>query len=313
MLKQLHDISTPIIKDLINNIRIISTKTIPLKFTPESYFISDTISNYIANNTKYYEEIIVQYQTNTLKFYIDNMDNFLKYILFIKAFYVLELFNKENINLDIYLFTTPFKKTLPEFTYGKQGEISPENNSVLGVFEVNSGVSYLDPNNRQIIIFREEEVEKVMLHELIHSLDIDKCIKIKKRDEKAINNFFNLPQKKEVKFYEIFTEATALVLHTILNSILNEENVEKLFENEIIFSKKQYKKVLPFYKNAEAAVLEYYMLKLGVILDVDEFINRFMFNNSFTSKEFWQFIKKNIETLDLTKLKVEGNSLRMTY
>ena len=54
------------------------------------------------------------------------------------------------------------------------------------------------------------------------------------------------------------------------------------------------------------------MLKLGAILDVDAFINKFMFCNEFTTKEFWQFIKKNIETLDLTKLKVEDDSLRMT-
>ena len=300
MLKQLYNISLPIIKDILYNIYIISEKTIPVKNIPNSRFISKTIYNYIANNTKYYKEIKVRYQTNTLTFYIDNIDNILNTILFIKAFYVFELFNKENIDLDIYLISTPFKKTLPK------------NNSVIGVHEVNSGFCNLDPNNRYILIFREEEMEKVLLHELIHALDIDTCIKTTKGVEKSINNFFNLPQNNEVKLFESFTEATALVLHTILNSIFNEENVEKLFGNEIIFSKKQYKKVLPYYKTADASVLEYYMLKLGAILDVDAFINKFMFCNEFTTKEFWKFIKKNIKKLDLTKLKVEGNSLRMT-
>lgn len=300
MLKQLYNISLPIVKDILYNIYIISEKTIPVKHIPKSRFISKTIYNYIANNTKYYKEIKVRYQTNTLTFYIDNMDNILNTILFIKAFYVFELFNKENIDLNIYLFSTPFKKTLPK------------NNSVIGVHEVNSGFCNLDPNNRYIVIFREEEMEKVLLHELIHALDIDTCIKTTKGVEKSINNFFNLPQNNEVKLFESFTEATALVLHTILNSIFNEENVEKLFGNEIIFSKKQYKKVLPYYKTANASVLEYYMLKLGAILDVDAFINKFMFCNEFTTKEFWQFIKKNIKKLDLTKLKVEDDSLRMT-
>ena len=57
MLKQLYNISLPIIKDILYNIYIISEKTIPVKYIPKSRFISKTIYNYIANNTKYYREI----------------------------------------------------------------------------------------------------------------------------------------------------------------------------------------------------------------------------------------------------------------
>ena len=63
----------------------------------------------------------------------------------------------KNINIEIY--NTPFKKKLPCRNYCKN----------LSSININSGLSY----SNNIIIYRKEELLKVLIHEIIHILDID--------------------------------------------------------------------------------------------------------------------------------------------
>ena len=61
-------------------------------------------------------------------------------------------------NLNIEIYDTPFKKTFNCNNHKKCGKLTQNN--------VNSGLSYL--NN--IVIFRKEEMLKLLIHELIHML-----------------------------------------------------------------------------------------------------------------------------------------------
>ena len=63
-------------------------------------------------------------------------------------------------NLNIQIYDTPFKKTFGCNNHKKCGKLNHNN--------VNSGLSYL--NN--IVIFDKRNL-KLLIHELIHALDID--------------------------------------------------------------------------------------------------------------------------------------------
>lgn len=78
---------------------------------------------------------------------------------------------------------------------------------------------------RRVLIYREEHVHKVILHELIHAYDIDynnyddKCVEKK---EKALKQFFeyNLQNDKLLDLNETFTELLACYLHLFLYRFL---------------------------------------------------------------------------------------------
>ena len=110
---------------------------------------------------------------------------------------------------------------------------------------VNSGLTIHELNTFKIIIFRKEEMEKVIIHELIHALNID--IPFRKDFqlyENSIKCHFNVSKTNQINIFEAFTEALGVYYNTLFNCILTNTDFHKIFTNEIKFSILQSIKIL---------------------------------------------------------------------
>jgi hypothetical protein len=136
----------------------------------------------------------------------------------------------------IVLITTLFKKNL-----------SKEYN-VLGPREINSGLCIF--NTRKILIFRKEEYEKLLIHELCHLLNLDFSVV----NIQNIYDIVNLNPESETRINESITEILALIIHSIIVSINLTQTKKKnynlgstLINYEINFNLVQIAKILNHY------------------------------------------------------------------
>jgi len=101
-------------------------------------------------------------------------------------------------SLTIYLYMTDFKKKLPT-----------SSSEILGPGNVNTGLTSRCATDNEVIIYREEEWFKVLIHELIHSFGLDFHSSDDERNE--LNAIFNV--KSEYVFEEAYAETWARVLN----------------------------------------------------------------------------------------------------
>ena len=187
---------------------------------------------------------------------------------------------------NIYIWLTDMKKQFP-----KKGQI-------LGMDNVNSASCDVYPpdiqKNGDIYIWRKEEILKVLIHELLHSLRYDyysqnKVLDNMLKKEFNVNNHLNIN--------ESYTETLATILNCIYFTIENGRSFEyflALLSNEIGYSDRQVQKILKHYnyhhfgelyrKNSNrifkqnASVFSYYILKNILLNNVSEFIKYAMQN-----------------------------------
>lgn len=104
----------------------------------------------------------------------------------------------------------------------------PQNNELLGIKNVNSG--YTDFNENIIFVWRLEEFEKVLFHELVHYFDLDRR---DERVEKIIDKI------SEPSYYEAITDYWGIYYHLIYLSLLSRVSIKLLLEIELSFIKNQ--------------------------------------------------------------------------
>ena len=125
---------------------------------------------------------------------------------------------EENKPINMYLVLTPLEKNL-------------EIDSIIGPKNINSG--YTDFNENEIFIWREEEFEKVILHELIHYIDMDNR-HIKFNDNVLIHNVNNFKS-----YFEAFTDFWGIIYHLIYVSLVTERSINSLLQIEFKFMENQ--------------------------------------------------------------------------
>ena len=133
-------------------------------------------------------------------------------ILFIE--YIKQKTNNKN-DICIYLMLTKLKKNIPF-----------SSNVLIDVEHVNSG--YTDPLNNIIFIWRLEEFEKVLFHEIIHLFEFD-C-----RNYNT-NIIFNINGPHN--YYEAITDFWGILYYLIYLSLLTNISIKTLFEIEFTFIK----------------------------------------------------------------------------
>ena len=341
------------IKNILKNklkksdIQIKEIKDTPNKYLKDNEFTSDKIKHNIVNNLKYcYEitsnhpnateskDIIIYFRKKPLNYSKIIPKNIIQMLSIIKL--LKTLFKRNNIQKIIY-FETDEKKKFPK-----------SQNIPLGPNEVNSGLTFLDPHvNGDIILYRKEEVIKVLIHELIHSNLIDEKIIFSNHINASFNNLFCTDYK--ILLNEAFTETLATIINIFYINIIN--NLQKrelngMFNNELKYSKYICAKILRYYnidkisdviKNnnicklkfpQKTNVFSYYILKnilltkhldFGNILfksnQMTETKNNYKINNEKEIKEIIKLIVDNIKLLDDNKNIIENsdknNSLRM--
>jgi hypothetical protein len=158
--------------------------------------------------------------------------------------------NKETKETKIYLILTDLKKNLNQ-------------NEVIGPKNINSG--YTNIVNKEILIWREEEFEKVIFHELIHFMDLD-TRKVTFNDEKLKINIL-----QDKSYFEGFTDFWGILYHTIYLSVILKKSPNSLLQIEYEFIKNQANLINKFFNlgdwsinkklNQKSPAFSYFILK----------------------------------------------------
>lgn len=165
--------------------------------------------------------------------------------------YIIEYLKKKSNNkkkINIFLILTNLKKKYPI-------------NEIIGVDHVNTG--YTD-NTNIIFIWRNEECEKVLFHEISHYFNID-------RKKENIN--LNLNINTHQNYNESIADFYGIIYHLIYLSILTDNPIKLLLEIELGFIRNQcmvinnyfgftsWKTQIPKQINQNTSAFSYYILK----------------------------------------------------
>jgi hypothetical protein len=104
----------------------------------------------------------------------------------------------------------------------------PLEKETIGVKSVNGG--YTDLLENIIFVWREEEFEKVLFHELIHYFDLDE------KDKRLV-----MPYKIEgpTSYFEFITDFWAIYYHIIYLSLSSHKSIKSLLSYELEFMRNQ--------------------------------------------------------------------------
>jgi hypothetical protein len=223
-----------------------------------------------------------------------------------------KLLNHDDYSQKIIFFHNDKKKRFPT-----------TNKVVLGPNEVNSGVTYVntvDQKNKKgckIILYRKQEVLKVLVHELVHAhlLDIDMILW---KDSVTFSKLFCT--KYNVLLNEAYAEWYANIFNLVYINIVEKigrKSLMNMYYHEVKYSIYISKKILHFYtisgvreiiKRGETCsilfpqqtnIVSYYILKNILLLQYDEVkkdINNIV-----------EIIKKNMYLLDSIKNNYDYN------
>jgi hypothetical protein len=268
-----------------------------------SKFISQDVINDIISRTKFYatiignnREIIIFGKTKEeIKIYIMKTVTLLNYF---------NLFHYNNTKINIYSFLSDRKKKFPK-------------DSFYTPYHVNTAYSIA---KTEIVMFRKEEYEKVLIHELIHFYKLD----IYDRQSQLINKFpkFNFRFNPN----EAYTDFFAIILHILYVNHITNISLKKLIKIELGFINHQAKKILNKANannintllkifNQSTSVFSYFILKSAMFnnkdllntLNLHQFnINYMKIPDTFISKK-WNRLLKNQKNL------LSSNNQKMSY
>jgi len=243
--------------------------------------IRNIIDNQIIN--------IYEIKQDNIKFYyVDTGDYYKDIKLFDKLFKITLLLtklvnSKQNI---ICIWIPTDKKRI--FNYNKKFSLEKNINISANNYNAfsSSGVSWKDNDINYSLITRYEEIEKLLLHELIHNLNIDGSknnyndLLIEYKKIKPTNNYHY-----DHSMYETYAELLATYLYIVFSKYFNNKiNIKAWIIIQIIYSyniivnliKLNHKTLNDFKNNlsfkGDICIYEYYFLKtLAYHIDLSKF------------------------------------------
>ena len=292
-------------------------------------FVSLNVLQSILANHQFIDEILLSYRTNKIVFKLFRNSTFQYIDIVIKAikvFTLLEYLKIENQHIYVYYAPVDIVKKLPS-------------NNVFDVDNINSGATIRIHNIKYITLFRYEESDKVLLHEMIHYLKLDFALstvyhKLSYNLNKMLTDTYNISlDVKFINVFEAYTDTIAIVLNSVFNSILMKKNVNDYFYTELLYVSSMAFRILLHagFKNVEeitddasntilvqkTSVFSYYILKYGLLANIDTILDMFfpIYSDEWTEKKILEIVDlgltniRSIKNYNLLQL----NSLRMTY
>ena len=310
------------------------TAQLPQPKMYDSHFFPSKIKKYINTYGTYWLQFSCQINKRKVKvnfvLFEDDTDlkKYKEYVRKIYAWmYLLNYYslNKCSEQVNIYLYMTPFKKTLPK---NQIIVMNPEH--------VNTAFTTGCSKKTEIIIYREEEWFKVLLHETFHNFGLD-FNDLDQRDLNAkISSLF--PIKSSINAFEAYCETWARIINCLFAcfDVKYKTNIDaftKCVNNvlavECNFALYQMVKILEFmglkYKNLigtdaysvearqhlyreKSNVFAYYIITAVLLFDYPSFLIWCKDNNTsllrFSRKpssqdNFFQLIQSNYKTSEL--------------
>ena len=230
--------------NMLHNIEKLFSSSIPTTKDKELYkrlyyfiqtFVPIHVQDYIEKKCN--QQCTINNNNITIHFYKNSNDKINK-LVFYRTTFMLDFF-KSNRILKLYIATTPFKKLFPK-----------KKCDIMGAEQANTGYNW----GNVITLYRNEELLKVLLHELVHFLKLEKGI----NNDLHIQHFIKHGLDVESESFhplETFTEIIANIIHCflftselILLHNMNEKEFIKVFkellELERLFSLIQTAKII---------------------------------------------------------------------
>ena len=308
----------------INIKEILTKKDLPYCTLLDNRYIPKYISKYISTNSLGYMKLSTTISGIKINIYfmffkksdfnnLKNIEENIFYTLRVIKFLTFYLRKSKVNNFNIFLFLTKFKKTLPK---SQITTLSQEN--------CNSAVTYACATNGELLLYREEEWKKVLIHELMHSLCLDFSGINYSTLKSRIKTIYDI--KSDFEISESYCEYWATILncafisHEFLYDKHDTENfllyLQFCIQMETIFSLFQCVKILNYmslvYENLfkddsisvtfrsilykeNTNVFSYYILKLILLYFNTEFILCCSLNN--TSTIYFDKTPQNIQKM----------------
>lgn len=168
--------------------------------------------------------------------------------------------------LNIYVYLTPFEKKIPA---AKGQSIGPEN--------ANTGYTFRCEKQNEIVIYRQEEWFKVLIHETMHAFgaDFDDSEGREQADE-YLKTLFSLPDDVNIKLSETYSEIWARIMNVVFQTYFKSP---PSLESRTLY---KFKKNIDFYLHLECIFSLYQCIK---ILDYMGINYEILTDNSESSKQ----------------------------
>lgn len=264
------------------------------------YFIHEELEQLLKSRkycTYHYNNIKLQFLV------VNNIDNDKMYNLMKRIYTIIKIYDiKYPIN--IWFIPTNSKRHFP-----RNGEIVDRVN-------INGGYTYLSKHT--IFIYRYEDFEKVILHEVLHNTELqipwsNKCLK-------ELCELFNISYHSEFDPTEAFIEMWAIYYHILFISYESGIDFNKLIDKEIEWSMFLSKKLLKYkdkyFKDKwieRTNSFSYIILKTIFLCNWKKLLR---FKKSYTDKQLNNFIKRNYKNVfeEIEKSKnFKSNSFCMSF
>lgn len=188
-------------------------------------------------------------------------------------------FFTDYITLCVGILEDVFKKSIPEFTVilallNKPRSTFSRSDKHLSSEHVNSGFTIKYPDRSPLIfVYRQNEMCKVILHELLHAYQIHPCHYPKIYDKELIKKYkINLRNVETLNIFESYVEFIAILINSIVydhkfktKNALEKETVQQ------IETAKQLKMYKPYSESTN--VFAYVFLKTNLINHMDRILN----------------------------------------
>jgi hypothetical protein len=209
-------------------------------------FISiDIIQELESNDLKH---IVIQDKHYKISlYYYDLNDNDIK-IQIIKIIKIINLIREINktykiSNIDFYNIII-FLSNRKKYIFNKTKILSPMN--------INSGSTLI---GEHVSVWRKEELEKVLIHELLHYISVDHNLFINNNKFDDINNIFNITDmndnKSDNRINESYNETVACIINMCWKSVTLNINLQEIYQTEMKFLLFQTSKIIKFFKYLE--------------------------------------------------------------
>ena len=228
-------------------------------------------------------------------------------VLYIVIFLCCKVHPLHGINtLKIKIVYSPLKKRVNTKTRGKcQG---------IATYNINSGMttSFTESGVAEIIVYRKEEVIKVLIHELLHAFGLDSK-QMSPKTESSLNAYFGLQTLKQqtLRSNESFTDSYACLLNVFIatkfvcDGVVNNMTERGIFNNlvsrELMYIINRAFKLFPVLgleintrtsklvnkcniRSEETHVISYYILKALNFVNLVAFL-RYLRNNNYKSED----------------------------
>lgn len=180
------------------------------------------------------------------------------------------------------------------------------NQEVINCDNVNSGVTFFYQDLPLIVIYRKEELLKVLIHELLHLYETHPIEQYDIYYDDYCKNNWKINRNGSLNLYEGYVETLATILHSFIYTYCIHKRkttiarIKKVINKEINYSKKLLNDIRSLqkdnYLNEETNVFSYFYVKTSLIQDLDSFFvsidpNNYCIHDSYKISYFNNVLK----------------------